>query len=156
VFSDNHTLYKKAYRWKAHAVAASALGGSFKDTGVAGTNTLRARGNRFAELLADFSQAGYAALHEFTHEGKRKLFQIYYVELSRYDSAVSALGIAQSTFHEWSIQVQSAVGAELNRRNMWPVGLYFRRTREFSPSDEKLLQQWAIDRRRGKRVFLSL
>jgi DNA-directed RNA polymerase specialized sigma24 family protein len=146
-FDDWYSFYKKARRM-AGSVAGSALGGSFKDVGVPGSNNLRARGNRYAEAVADFSQAGYAALLGSIDEPKRRTFEHYHLKGNSFNDTCTLLNQSVTTVEYWIKEIRKRVGLELLARHLWPVGLYFRRTKEFSPGEMELLERLPIDRKK--------
>jgi hypothetical protein len=86
---------------------------------------------RAAEYVADFELIGRRALNPPSWEGRRRLFEIYFVWMVPYRRAIVLVGVATGTFDWWMQQVKQTVGRALDRAGLFPPAAYFRkRSRE--------------------------
>lgn len=82
---------------------------------------------RAAEYIADFELTGRRALARPSWEGRRRLFEIYFVRMVPYRRAIVLVGVATGTFDWWTQQVKQTVGRALDRAGLFPPAAYFRR-----------------------------
>jgi hypothetical protein len=82
-------------------------------------------GNRRAEYIADF---GLAARRALTHDGRRRLFALYYLDGVPYRIAIRVLKLKPGTFDRWCYEVRRSVGKELARAGLFPPRHYGLRT----------------------------
>ncbi len=81
---------------------------------------------RLAEFVADFELAGRRALGRRPLWKRRlQLFEIYFCEGVPYRVAMRRLGLRPGTFDWWCAEIKKAVGAELARVGLFPLGRYF-------------------------------
>lgn len=80
---------------------------------------------RACEYVADFERIGRHALRRPEWKGRLKLFDIYFLNISEYRTAIRQLGVAEGTFDYWHREVKWTLGAEFSRTGLFPPAQYF-------------------------------
>jgi hypothetical protein len=127
IFAACHARYRSARRRRAH------LG--VPDPNQPAGYHWRPVAARAADYLADFELAGQRALARPSWAGRRRLFEIYFLQLVPYRRAIYLVGVPAGTFDWWMQQIKRDVGLELDRAGLYPPARYFRQTAaaELSP-----------------------
>jgi hypothetical protein len=123
IFDDCFARYRGLREWLADSSGAvRSLDAGKPSTGYR-WHPDRARA---CEFVADFERIGRHSLRRPQWRGRRKLFEVYFVQGAEYRPAIAAVGVAAGTFDYWYREVKRAVGAEFSRTGLYPPSRYFR------------------------------
>jgi hypothetical protein len=133
IFDDCFSRYRGLREWLADSSGAvRSLDAGKPSTGYR-WHPDRARA---CEYVADFERIGRHSLRRPQWRGRRKLFEIYFIQGTEYRPAIAAVGVAAGTFDYWYREVKRTVGAEFSRTGLYPPSRYFRSLNASRPKPE--------------------
>jgi hypothetical protein len=80
---------------------------------------------RAQEYVADFEIAGMRVLARPMRQGRRRLFEIYFLRGVEYRRAIALVAVPAGTFDYWVSQIKRDVGREFVRAGLFPPWRYF-------------------------------
>ncbi|HLZ90202.1 MAG TPA: hypothetical protein VKQ28_00705 [Candidatus Acidoferrum sp.] len=91
---------------------------------------------RAEDYLADFAQAGVAALKRDGQHSRLVLFRMHYLAGAPYWSVRQLLKLSEMGWVRWTEEIRKTVGQELVRRELYPPDRYFEEFRSEARGEE--------------------